>query len=429
MSKNLSRRDFLKLAGATSAGFALSACGVKAAEAPTATFIPPTITPTVILTSTATSTSTPNPSPTSTPKILTFRDITERTGTYICAIVSGDENWQSPEYVRAENEFFSGIFLQNSFMRDVVYKWTDYTGKEFLKRARSANQITIIHPGFWSYNTLLDDNNQWKVGGKYVDPIWYAPPEEVIKVMDQYADYVMSFVEKVVDTNPPTVVHIANEIWSYDLDAGGSYSAWSESPYNTACLKLGRNPIVEAYLKHYDAAIKLGLIVGKDVRLSVSDYNLINLGGKTQFIHDLYLESKQEIAKQIGISVDQVQFDVSLECHEFVTNRPYYHRPYPSQEELEEVIDFWNQDFTGVHLTEINAVGIISQDLSNNTLAKYLSAGVKKRCLSASIWNSLRVTDPTGGNDPFYHDHNLFDDNYQRTENYHKIVESVTNSI
>ena len=106
MSKNLSRRDFLKLAGATSAGFALSACGVKAAEAPTATFIPPTITPTVILTSTATSTSTPNPSPTSTPKILTFRDITERTGTYICAIVSGDENWQSPEYVRAENEFF-----------------------------------------------------------------------------------------------------------------------------------------------------------------------------------------------------------------------------------------------------------------------------------------------------------------------------------
>jgi len=425
MSKKLSRRDFLKLAGATSAGLALSACGVKATELPTATFVPPTAT----LTITPTSTSTPEPSPTSKPKRLTFRDITERTGTYICATVSGDEDWQSPAYISIENELFSGIFIQNSFMRDVVDKWTDYTGKEFLKRAKSANQITIIHPGFWNLNTLLDNNNQYKVGGKYIDPIWYAPPEEVMKVMDEYADFVMSYVKKVTGTEPPTVVHIANEIWDYDLDAGGSYSAWAESPYNTACRKLDRNPIVEAYMKHYNAAIKRGRIVGKDVRLSISDYNLVNLGGKTQFVHDLYLEAKQEIAKQIGTSVDQVQFDVSLECHEYVTDRPYYHRPYPSQEELEQVIDFWNEDFTGIHLTEINAVGNIDQDVSNNTLAKYLRAGVKKHCKSTSIWNSLRVTDPNNGNDSFYHDHNLFDDRHQPTDNYYKIVDDVWNLI
>lgn len=247
-------------------------------------------------------------------------------------------------------------------------------------------------------------------------------------VMDEYANYVMGFVKKVTDTKPPTVVHIANEIWAYDLDAGGSYSAWAESPYNTACLKLGRNPIVEAYMKHYNAAIMRSLTIGKDVRLSISDYNLINMGGKTQFVHDLYLEAKQEIATQIGITIDEVQFDVSLECHEFVTDRPSYHRPYPSQDELEEVIDFWNADFTGVHLTEINAVGNIDQDVSNKTLTKYLRAGVKKHCKSTSIWNSLRLTDPTGGNDPFYHDHNLFDDNYQPTENYYGIVENLANS-
>jgi len=40
MSKKLSRRDFLKLAGATSAGLALSACGVEPTVFPTATFIP-----------------------------------------------------------------------------------------------------------------------------------------------------------------------------------------------------------------------------------------------------------------------------------------------------------------------------------------------------------------------------------------------------
>jgi len=57
MNKKLSRRDFLKLAGVTSAGLALSACGVKATELPTTTFVSPTNTATPIFT----------PSPTATP--------------------------------------------------------------------------------------------------------------------------------------------------------------------------------------------------------------------------------------------------------------------------------------------------------------------------------------------------------------------------
>jgi len=59
MNKKLSRRDFLKLAGVTSAGLALSACGVKATELPTATLIPPTGTPLPTETLTPTLTSTP----------------------------------------------------------------------------------------------------------------------------------------------------------------------------------------------------------------------------------------------------------------------------------------------------------------------------------------------------------------------------------
>lgn len=69
MSKHkLSRRDFLKVAGATSAGLALSACGAKATEvpSPTATLIPPTQTPA----STSAPTSTPVPSITPIPDTL-----------------------------------------------------------------------------------------------------------------------------------------------------------------------------------------------------------------------------------------------------------------------------------------------------------------------------------------------------------------------
>ena len=50
MRKQFSRRDFLKTAGIATAGLALSACGVKESESPTATNIPPTTAPTVTTT-------------------------------------------------------------------------------------------------------------------------------------------------------------------------------------------------------------------------------------------------------------------------------------------------------------------------------------------------------------------------------------------
>ena len=51
MRKQLTRRDFLKATGIATAGMALSACGVKAAESPTATNLAPTAMPTVTPTS------------------------------------------------------------------------------------------------------------------------------------------------------------------------------------------------------------------------------------------------------------------------------------------------------------------------------------------------------------------------------------------
>jgi len=83
--KKLSRRDFLKLAGTTSAGLALSACGVEVTEVPTATatLIPPTQTPS------PTSTITPTPGPTSTPIPDTLRTYADALGIRIGAVAEG----------------------------------------------------------------------------------------------------------------------------------------------------------------------------------------------------------------------------------------------------------------------------------------------------------------------------------------------------
>lgn len=86
MNKRLSRRDFLKLAGVTSAGLALSACGVKATEMPVLTNTPAqTFTPES--TKTPIPSNTPEPTATKTPK--TLRDFAERLGFNIGAIVGG----------------------------------------------------------------------------------------------------------------------------------------------------------------------------------------------------------------------------------------------------------------------------------------------------------------------------------------------------
>lgn len=114
MSKKLSRRDFLKLAGATSAGFALSACGVNVnttvvpIATPNLTNIPsstsplqPSDTPTITETPTVTATSGPP----------TLRELADMAGIKLGSAVNGplfDEN--NPQYDMRYMEIFQRDF-------------------------------------------------------------------------------------------------------------------------------------------------------------------------------------------------------------------------------------------------------------------------------------------------------------------------------
>jgi len=93
-SKPLSRRDFLKLAGATSAGLALSACGVNATKLPTAT---PVSTSTWTPTSTTTLAPSSTPPPTATPQPSALRDFAQSLGIMIGAQISSF-HIMNPEY-------------------------------------------------------------------------------------------------------------------------------------------------------------------------------------------------------------------------------------------------------------------------------------------------------------------------------------------
>jgi endo-1,4-beta-xylanase len=108
MHKNkLTRRDFLKLAGTTSAGLALSACGVRATELPTIipTFMPtPSLTATTTPIPTNTSTLTPKP-----PESL--RDFAEVLDIKIGTLIDGTARfWENIKWQEvAKREFNLGV--------------------------------------------------------------------------------------------------------------------------------------------------------------------------------------------------------------------------------------------------------------------------------------------------------------------------------
>lgn len=90
--RRLSRRDFLKIAGAASLGGILSACGVDQISTPTKTLFPtltliPTVTPTRTPTQSPTPTTTVSSTPT--PRLITLRDYASAIGFYIGVLGGG----------------------------------------------------------------------------------------------------------------------------------------------------------------------------------------------------------------------------------------------------------------------------------------------------------------------------------------------------
>jgi endo-1,4-beta-xylanase len=85
----LTRRDFLRVAGVTTAGLALSACGLDATKLPNPTLLPSS-TPLPIPSTTPSATSTPRP--TQTPLPPTFRSLADRIGFEIGVYFSGTDS-------------------------------------------------------------------------------------------------------------------------------------------------------------------------------------------------------------------------------------------------------------------------------------------------------------------------------------------------
>ncbi len=143
MKQKLSRRDFLKLAGATSAGLALSACGVKATEVSLST---PTILSTETSTHQPTSTVTPHP-----PE--TIREFADALKIKIAVMLNTDK-LDNPQYVTTaanianevmitDDLFFRYIFSQFDFQK-VIDNW------DTVQKQLADGQIPFVDEILWN---------------------------------------------------------------------------------------------------------------------------------------------------------------------------------------------------------------------------------------------------------------------------------------
>ena len=162
----LTRRDFLKVAGVTSASLALSACGVKATEAPTATFVLPTETIIPTVTPVPTSTLTPTPRP---PE--TLREYADALGIEFggATAIGYFQDWQ-PEHVKMKPFFLENF---NLFQEGWSGLWTN-SGDHPLRPSKTEfdfSQLDLFSQ-FTQKNKLRSSLFHLVWGYKYHMPEW-----------------------------------------------------------------------------------------------------------------------------------------------------------------------------------------------------------------------------------------------------------------
>jgi hypothetical protein len=300
MSQNkLTRRDFLKIAGATTAGLAISACGIDATKLTDPTAIPsltpsstPSLTPYPTITNTPTLSPTPKPLP-------TLGELGRKLGLDVGISLRIVDKFYDSNYQKFLLNF---SMLTDGWAANPVW-WTD------ANKARVLEYWNTLSSFAKTNNISLDMNHLFWAGyfGKSSTPIninnlLSASKDEVETWMHERAKtfftipYLTSvnFANEVFYNHPETFKH------SWNSSNNPFYRTWGESwPF-------------EAYKVAWYEAMNMGKAVGKDFRLV---YNSASLevdtpGGRIElkYLSDL----KNKLNKELGI---ERPFDIGMQFH------------------------------------------------------------------------------------------------------------------
>jgi hypothetical protein len=294
MNKNkLTRRDFLKMAGVTSAGLTLSACGVDIANLPDLTTTPST---TPFPTATNTLTLTPTPKP------LTMGELGRRLGFDVGFALRMVDDFSDPDYQR--------FILNFSMLTD---GWasnpsaTDNTKNEWGNEEFTMKYWNMLSAFCKEHNMSLDLNHLYYGYGYFQEssPVYYlntATKEEVdtwyrnrVKMFFEIPYFTSAnFVNEVIPNNPA------------NLDYG-----WG-TEFNPLYRIYGKNYPYESYKVAWNEAVKTGREVGKDIHLiyNTTSSETRSPGGNYEYSYLSGLRDK--LSKELGL---ERPFDIGMQFH------------------------------------------------------------------------------------------------------------------
>lgn len=367
MTDKFSRRDFLKVVGVTSAGLALSACGVKATDLPplsTATALP-SLTP---LPPTATATDTPEPTLTATPKPPTLRTLGEKLGLIIGTTLDGTDGYSNIKLQKTIGNHFGLMFTTGPIMPWVVEQYGWGTAKALRKIAN--NQDVIFHAQQVFYPRYFPER------------LKSANNKELVEYANTRIGELLALVNKIDSRNKPTYLTLVNEaIWEWQGNVG-----WYVENENPLYKVWGKKWISEVYLLLVEKAKSLGLTVGRDVILFYNDSHIFTTGKKANLIFDVLSTVKQEIAQGLGIPIEQVQLDVGSQLHfslkPELSDPGNYWLP-PTDDELLASVEKFSQ-IGKVHWTEFD-IKVATQQERTEIMKHILTLAVKYHCASVTF--------------------------------------------
>jgi len=296
MSKKLSRRDFLKLAGVTSAGLALSACGVDATRLPDPTATP-SLTPFPMSTNTPTLTPTPKPP--------TMGELARKLGFDIGFSLSlGYGSFYVPECQNFLINFSTvtdGMASHPNFT-DVNHKEGFAYWRDLSDFAKKHNMSLDLNHFFWAFGYFKEGTASHYMVNASKDEVDAYMKDRVEKFFQIPYFTSANFVNEAIVNNPAT------------LDYG-----WGEG-YNPFYKFYGTNYPYECYKVAWNEALKTGREIGKDVHLI---YNTASSEAKSpgaDFEYRYLIGLKDKLRKELGI---ERPFDIGMQFHVTVIDREW----------------------------------------------------------------------------------------------------------
>jgi GH35 family endo-1,4-beta-xylanase len=282
------RRDFLKVAGVTSAGLALSSCGIDSAKLPG-----PSETPSL----------TPFPAPTSmpaftpTPALPTMGELAGKLGFDVGFSLSlGYQSFYIPacrDFLLNFSTVTDGMASHPNFTDAGEHTGFDYY-RDLSEFAKGHDMRLDLNHLFWAYGYFQEGTRS----------------HDMVNASKEELDaYMKSRVEKFFEIPYFTSVNFVNEAIPNDpatLDYG-----WGEM-YNPFYKYYGQTYPYECYMAAWNEAVKTGRVVGQDVHLiyntASSEVRSPGADFELRYLRGL----KAKLSKELGI---ERPFDIGMQFH------------------------------------------------------------------------------------------------------------------